>query len=258
MRHSEWPSLAGAVHLEDYPINVRWTDMDLLQHVNNVMYVQMADNARFAAAGVLDAPVGRASVASCQIDFIDALESRTDPTRVVSAVRGMDLYQEIRSIREGSEVTHARLHISLADPAPFDSCDSPGHDYLHWTRPSDARDGEVTNHALFGILQEARILALDRGEGLLDHERVVVARSSLRVARPVLDRPEPYLVRTYMKRLGTSSTTLVLQLRDGSDVLAEGESVVVGFDLRTARSRPFTETERSSLLRALPLAVVGQ
>lgn len=252
MRRDEWPSLDEVAQFPLYPVHVRWTDMDVLAHVNNVQYIEFADNARLSFASLLD-DVARPALSLCEIDFLTALESRTDPACVVSAVIEGTLYQEVRSVRAGATVTHARIRSALGGFEQIVLDVSPGRLYEHWTRLTDTRDGMLTNAALFGIFQEARILALDRGPNTLPHERIVVARNTVRVAQPVRARAEPYVVRTHLRRLGTASLLLILQVCDGEIVLVEGQAILVGFDTRVGRSRPFTEGERRALVAALPL-----
>ena len=252
MRTHDWPSLDQAPRLPDYVVHVRWTDMDVLEHVNNVQYIEFADNARYQFEPLL--PEARTpDVSLCEIDFLTALESRTDPVHVVSAVIEGELYQEIRSVHGGAMVTHARVRSVIGEFMPIPVDETAGHRYEHWTRRTDTRDGILTNTALFGIFQEARILALDRGPAPMPHERTVVARNTVRVARPVRARAEPYVVRTHLQRLGRASLHLILQVCDDETVLVEGQAVMVGFDTRIGRSRPWTETERRALVAALPL-----
>lgn len=252
MRRDDWPSLDAVPRFPDYPVHVRWTDMDVLEHVNNVQYIEFADNARFAFASRLE-DAGGPVPSLCEIDFLTALESRTDPVCVVSALIEGTLYQEIRSLRSGSRVTHARIRSTFGGVQQIGLDESAGHHYEHWTRLTDTRDGMLSNAAMFGIFQEARILALDRGPSTLPHERMVVARNTVRVAQPVRFRAEPYVVRTHLQRLGTASLRLLLQVCDRKTVLVEGEAVLVGFDTRAGRSRPFTDSERLALVAALPL-----
>ena len=75
--------------------------------------------------------------------------------------------------------------------------------------------------------------------------RQVVARIDVDYRRPILFRPEPYAVETWVTRLGTSSYDLSCRIVDapgGDDtVYSDAEVRLVAFDVATQRSRPLTE-----------------
>ena len=81
----------------------------------------------------------------------------------------------------------------------------------------------------------------------------MVARIDVDYRRPLLFRPEPYVVTTRVARVGTSSYTLESEIRDGSadgaTVLSRASAVLVAYDLSEQRSRPLTSRERDFLAR---------
>ena len=119
--------------------------------------------------------------------------------------------------------------------------------------------GHVNNVKYFEYYQEARIafiLALagggyDAGSSL----RQVVARIDVDYRRPILFRPEPYAVETWVTRVGTTSYDLACRIADapGDDgpSYSDAEVRLVAFDLASQRSRPLTGTERGRLEQAL-------
>jgi len=120
--------------------------------------------------------------------------------------------------------------------------------------------GHVNNVKYFEYYQEARIafiLALD--EPLLDPSaespmRQVVARIDVDYKRPILFRPEPYAVETWVNRIGTSSYDLGCRITGGKaddTVYSTAEVRLVAFDVSTQRSRPLTDAERHRLGGAL-------
>jgi acyl-CoA thioester hydrolase len=130
------------------------------------------------------------------------------------------------------------------------------HRYLAHVRFSDVDVyGHVNNVKYFEYYQEARIafiLSLDGGlydEG--SSRRQVVARIDVDYKRPILFRPEPYVVETRVSRVGTSSYGLSCRIVD--EVAAEpsvhstAEVAVVAFDTAAGRSRRLTDRERSLL-----------
>lgn len=124
--------------------------------------------------------------------------------------------------------------------------------------------GHVNNVKYFEYYQEARIefirsLVPEGGTMTLfeasSTERQVVARIDVDYRRPLLFRPEPYLVETWVTRIGTSSYDLACRIVDapGDDgtVYSNAEVRLVAFDLTTQRSRPLGDLERQRLVDAL-------
>ena len=113
--------------------------------------------------------------------------------------------------------------------------------------------GHVNNVKYFEYYQEARIafvLSLS-GDGYDAHSsmRQVVARIDVDYKRPILFRPEPYVVETWVTRIGTSSYDLSCRIVDaeGDTLYSRADVSLVAFDLGTQRSRPLTDEERSRL-----------
>ena len=109
--------------------------------------------------------------------------------------------------------------------------------------------GHVNNVKYFEYYQEARLsfltsLARREDEGSLG---LVVARLDVDYKRPILFRSDPYLVESWVTRIGDSSFGLAAEIKDGDQVLSRAEAVMVTFDLETQRSRPLTERERERL-----------
>lgn len=116
--------------------------------------------------------------------------------------------------------------------------------------------GHVNNVKYFEYYQEARLaflvsLGRDTGE---DGFRLVVARLDVDYKRPILFRAEPYLVESWVTRVGRSSFDISSEIRDGDVLLSRAHAAMVSFDLGTQRSRPLTEGERRRLLEVAVLA----
>ncbi len=120
--------------------------------------------------------------------------------------------------------------------------------------------GHVNNVKYFEYYQEARIAFLrslvlgDGGRTLFEEgstERQVVARIDVDYRRPILFRPEPYVVETRVTRIGTSSYDLSCRIVDdaGDQVVVYSNAVVrlVAFDVATQRSRRLGDLERQRL-----------
>ncbi|MGH3332143.1 MAG: acyl-CoA thioesterase, partial [Nocardioidaceae bacterium] len=118
--------------------------------------------------------------------------------------------------------------------------------------------GHVNNVKYFEYYQEARLayltsLGRDADEGQLG---VVVAKVDVDYKRPILFRTEPYVIDTWITRVGNSSFGLAAEIRDGDRVLSKAEAVLVTFDLGTQQARPLSDRERARLLAALELAAL--
>ena len=115
--------------------------------------------------------------------------------------------------------------------------------------------GHVNNVKYFEYYQEARI-AFIRSLVDVDQEsslRQVVARIDVDYRRPILFRPEPYLVQSWVTRIGTSSYDLDSRIVDGADdtVYSTSQVRLVAFDLHHQGSRPLTDEERAGLGEAM-------
>ena len=120
--------------------------------------------------------------------------------------------------------------------------------------------GHVNNVKYFEYYQEARIafiLSLDQpglDPSAESTMRQVVARIDVDYKRPILFRPEPYAVETWVNRIGTSSYDLGCRITGGKaddTVYSNAEVRLVAFDVSTQRSRPLTDAERHRLEAAL-------
>jgi acyl-CoA thioester hydrolase len=82
----------------------------------------------------------------------------------------------------------------------------------------------------------------------------VVARIDVDYKRPILFRPEPYVVETWVTRIGTSSYDLACRIVDdigAGTVFSSAEVRLVAYDTTTQRSRPLSDAERSRLQAVL-------
>jgi acyl-CoA thioester hydrolase len=113
--------------------------------------------------------------------------------------------------------------------------------------------GHVNNVKYFEYYQEARLAFLTSLGRAEDEDRfaVVVARVDVDYRRPILFRTEPYVVESWVTRVGRSSFGLAAQIKDGDTVLSQAEAVLVTFDLASQTARPLTESERDRLAAVL-------
>ena len=113
--------------------------------------------------------------------------------------------------------------------------------------------GHVNNVKYFEYYQEARlafITSLGREEGG-GRFTIVLARMDVDYKRPIMFRPEPYQVETWIGRVGNSSFGLDAEIKDGDTVLSRARAVMVTFDARTQTARPLSDEEKQLLLGAM-------
>ena len=200
---------------------MRWADMDLLGHVNNVTYLDYLAEARehlFSGHGA-----ARASVSLHQVEFVSPLVFRRRPVSVDSWVvavtdDGLTLAHEIYDPPEDGAETrtvYLRAETTLdhrltdAERAVVDEHRGPAHEwrplvvesrphgdaYSLTVRRSDVGEGGlVSDVTFFEYVQEARIQYLmnlhTRGEKWSQH---VIARTDVDYREPI--RPPPRAVR---------------------------------------------------------------
>ena len=108
--------------------------------------------------------------------------------------------------------------------------------------------GHVNNVKYFEYYQEARLAFLSSlSDGGTPEIGLVVARVDVDYRRPILFRSDPYVVESWVTRVGRSSFGIAAEIKDGDQVLSKAEAVMVTFDLDTQASRPLSDVERRRL-----------
>ena len=258
---------------------MRWADMDLLGHVNNVTYLDYVSEAReqlFAGSRT-----GRAPVTQHRVDFASPLVFHRHPVLVDSWVTDLGedtlgLAHEVYdapSTPEGERTVHARIssrlsvQVTPAERAMLEDLRAPDHAWrpvADEQRPGGVlysltvRRKDVDEHgfardvAFFEFLQEARIKLLmglhTRGQHWSHH---VVARTDVTYLEPLAHRVEPYAVRSWIGHVGTRSFTIQAEVLDGERVLATAAVVMVIFDMETQRPTDMADSQRERLLQEL-------
>jgi acyl-CoA thioester hydrolase len=151
----------------------------------------------------------------------------------------------------------ARFLEPAAPRRPVPAIGSSRHVYPVKVRFSDVDVyRHVNNVKYFEYFQEARIqYVMDlhtREEAWSDH---VVARTDVEYRRPILFRLEPYEVHSWVARLGNRSFVVAGEIRDGGELLARAQVVMVTFDRATQASAPMPEAQRRALEAELSPAV---
>lgn len=222
---------------------MRWADLDSLNHVNNVVYLDYAAESRamLADEGLLD---GGAVVTRIAIDFLRPLLLTSRPVQVASTFEGAQLTQEISP--QDSDTAFARVVTTFDEPQPLTRQSGAAGPLPTRVRRSDLDlSGAVSTTQMFELFQESRVLHLSQRLTEMTPGRFVVGHVDVAYAAPMPWRVEPYETYNWVSRVGSSSVTIESQLADGDQVMAQCRSILVGFDLESQRSRPLSDTEKS-------------
>ncbi|AXT84427.1 hypothetical protein C6I20_03940 [Aeromicrobium sp. A1-2] len=223
---------------------MRWADLDSLNHVNNVVYVDYAVESRamLIEDGFLpDRPIRRMTVR-----YVRPLLLSRHPVMIVSTVDGDVLTQEICVQRDGSRTVFAQVVTVLGDPQAFERHEPAGTPYPSRIRRSDLDlTGSVSATKVFELLQESRVLLMTSGPSPIGPGRFVVGTVDITYVRPIAWRRQPYEIRSWLGRIGDSSLTIESEMSDGDTVLVRATSVLVGFDLPNQRARTVTDEEKA-------------
>ena len=115
--------------------------------------------------------------------------------------------------------------------------------------------GHVNNVKYFEYFQEARIRYLMRifdvggpGERAVP---LVIAQMDVDYRVPILFRPEPYDVHSWVSSVGNSSFVIESEIRDGGTLLSRARVVAVTFDAAAQKATPAPAAHRAALLAEL-------
>lgn len=110
--------------------------------------------------------------------------------------------------------------------------------------------GHVNNCRYLTYLEDARVamFRLDPWrDGRDPLKGLVVARHEIDYVRPLLLRPDPARVETWVTELRAASFTLAYEIRDDDHVYAKAKSVIVAYDLENTRARRLSGDEHAFL-----------
>lgn len=124
---------------------------------------------------------------------------------------------------------------------------------LRWSDMDAYR--HINNVQYLRYLEEARIdmmFILGEREGAKSlADGVVIARHEIDYKKPLVWRPEPVRVETWVTEIGAARFTLEYDLRDDEQVFARASSVLVPYSLTAQRPRRLFDEERHYLERFL-------
>lgn len=227
-----------------HEIPMRWADLDSLNHVNNVVYLKYAENARAAIPELPAGPIG-----AMNIQFKRPMLLGRRPVVVTSRVEG-DHVQQVIGV-EGSDDEFAVVDVTYGALAPeerLNAAAQPGSIALRHT-DLDAT-GLVNEAQVFELFQETRVPFINGVLTRLTPGNFVVASVEARYHRPI---PAQARLESTARvgRVGNASFTIEAQLGDEGVAFASSLAVLVGFDAATQSSRPFSDREKESLAAAM-------
>jgi acyl-CoA thioester hydrolase len=231
--------------VHDILIPMRWADLDQLNHVNNVVYVDyaMEAHAQLVDDGELEAD---RPIRHVRVDFTRPLLLSSKPVLVRSTMDDDTLTHEIRS-QDGSAL-FCTVVVEHGMPETVD--DRRGTPWELSVRRSDiGPDGTVTLTRLFELFQESRIQSFGRVIPHRQAGRFVVGRVELDLGEPLTWRRDPYPVQTHIAHVSRSSFGSMTRIDGGR--YGSATATLVGFDLASQGSRPLDDDEREALLAAM-------
>ncbi|GAA3118300.1 thioesterase family protein [Planomonospora alba] len=116
--------------------------------------------------------------------------------------------------------------------------------------------GHVNNVRFFDYLEDARIgmfHVTPHREGIAaPFQGLVVARHEIDYRRPLMFRPDPVRVETWVSEIRPVRFTLDYEVRDDEQVFVQARSIMVAYDVEKAAARRLTEDETAYLRRFAP------
>ncbi|MEO6606650.1 MAG: hypothetical protein ABIN55_13690 [Aeromicrobium sp.] len=229
-----------------YELPMRWADLDSLNHVNNVVYLDYAAEAR--AVLIAEGQLTDAPPSSMKVEFLRPLLLSQTPVTIVSTIDGDDVLQEICIQKDDGRSMFCRVTTHYATGGALEAVDAELPAGSTRVRRSDLTEaGQVSTTKMFELFQEGRVLFL---YGLLEGMspgRFVVGTVDVRFGSPLMWRHEPYEHRSWISRIGDSSFTVDAEIAGGDAVFAQATSTLVGFDLPVQRSRKLEPAEVEQL-----------
>jgi acyl-CoA thioester hydrolase len=229
---------------------MRWADLDSLNHVNNVVYVAYASEARAAmvADGVLDDGL---TPVTMTVRFVRPLRLGRRPVVVAGSVDGDQVVQQIALDGDSGRTVFAEVttvtgeRVAAAPRAEVPTLP------ISLRRDDLGADGVVEPTKIFELFQETRVLRISSLTASMRPGRFVVGTSAVTFRADVGWSDVPLLTSAWISRVGNGSFEMRSELSDGRTVLAESTTTLVGFDPVSQTSQPFDDAERRDLAALL-------
>lgn len=226
---------------------MRWGDLDILNHVTNVVYLDYAAEAQ--AVLRRDGHLAAARpVSDITVTYLRPTALSTRPLLVRSGLDGDVLTQEICTTGGDEPAVHARVVTTYGDPVPPHIPTLDGEPVEARVRISDLDvTGAVSLIGQFRVAQEARVLHFGTRMERNVLGQFVVGTISLQPVVPLSWRAESYAAHSWISRVGTASFTINTVVGDPSAPVFVNRTQLVGFDRDSQAARPITDPERTLL-----------
>ncbi len=243
--------------MHSHELGVRWSDLDPNRHLNNVMYVAYAEEARAAMVEAGDLPAGRPTGA-VTVAFRQPLLLTRRPVRVESVLDGDELVQEICVDGDAGRTVFAQVTSTLGSHALPPATSGPGGVTCLLRRRDLDASGTCTLAGLFDLVQEGRTRYAAEHRDLFPSDALAVGRMTMRMGDPLPWRQEPYEVRSWISKVSGALVMIESEIVDGDTAHVHASSVHMPFDVATQRSRRLTPEERERLSTLVTPAAVDE
>ena len=231
---------------------MRWADLDSLNHVNNVVYLGYATEAREAMVddGVLAAGLRPVTMT---VRFVRPLRLGRRPVVVASSIDGDGVVvQQIALDGDSGRTVFAEVTTRMGERVAAAPHGGLPTQPMSLRRDDLGPDGTAAPTKVFELFQEARVLHISLLLTGMPPGRFVVGTSTVTFHEDVRWRSEPLETTAWVSRVGQGSFEMRSELSDGRAVLADSTTTLVGFDPASQTSKAFDEAERAQLLGLVP------
>ncbi len=227
---------------------MRWADLDLLNHVTNVVYVDYALEAQAVLRRDGHLRPGR-PVRDVTVTYHRPTPLSSRPLLLRSTLSDDLLDQDVCTTAGDAEpVVQARIVTTYGEPEPVQMPALTDAPLPSRVRASDVdATGTVSASGLVRLAQEARIRHFSSRMDRARLGQFVLGTISLQPRAEVTWRTEPYDAHSWITRVGRGSFTIDTALLSDQRPVFTSQTVLVGFDADRQVSRPFTDDEREHL-----------
>ncbi|WP_157432705.1 thioesterase family protein [Aeromicrobium sp. Root472D3] len=237
--------------MHEHLVPMRWADLDSLQHVNNVVYLAYAAEGR--AAMVADGALAPGlTPVTMTVRFLRPLRLGRRPVLVAGTVDGDDVVQQIALDGDAGRTVFAEVTTTMGRRAAADMHPDVATLPMSLRRDDLDADGAATATKVFELFQETRVLHISSLLATMRPGRFVVGTSSVTFRDDIRWRPEPLRTSAWISRVGNGSFEMRSELSDGTGVLADSTTTLVGFDPASQTAKTFDDAERDQLRTLIP------
>jgi acyl-CoA thioesterase FadM len=237
--------MTGDTNTIGFPL--RWSDLDLVQHVNNVRYL---DFSRAALVSQVENGLDfdPRHVSHCSVSYRAPVTREAKSISVSTAITDRSAEQELTTSHLGTTSLAASVSTRWV---PRSAQAHSSQDSLVavdvFPRRDEDDNGLIDYVTQFAYFQEGRVAFLDLLRTIAPGGQFAVAQVAAEFHQPLPWRSAPYVVRIWLQDFGNSSMVTQGDIREDGIVYATMRSVQVAFEQPTQRSRRLNVDERAFL-----------